>query len=602
LQAEGDSIMWWQSLLNTLRPRTAPKRRASRRLTVEALEGRDVPSYLVTDLGVTAGFSTSYASAVNNPGDVAGVEHNSTGVAHAFVWHDGVMTDLGTLGGPSSWAYGLNDFGQVVGQAETAALDPYGNHIAHAFLWQNGVMTDLGTLGGDFSEARDINNAGQVVGQSQIMGANGYPVWHAVRWSGGAMTDLGTLGGANSWADGINNLGQIVGGSQLSTGVRSSFIWKNGVMTAIGPTGSNGVDGASAVDINDSGQVLGWHAYGVLETFWYINEEGETVYYQQIVAVRQGFVWEAGSVSLIGAYGVDTYVDGMNADGQVVGYNSGPAGNAPFLWKNGVMTDITNEVPTGFSPSLLHAINDAGQLVGSTAGQAELLTPIAPPPTISVNNVSVTEGNSGTRNAVFTVNLSAASAVPVTVQYATVDGTATAGSDYVATSGVLTFAPGETSKTIAVPVIGDRLAEPNETFFVNLSGAANATLANGQGVGTILDDEPRISISDVRKKEGKQGQTTLFVFTVTLSAAYDQPVTLSFQTADGTATVRDSDYVAQASTQTFNPGETTKTLTIVVNGDGKKEADETFFVDLFGNSSNALISKSRGIGTILNDD
>src|SRR5262249_12015608 len=85
-------------------------------------------------------------------------------------------------------------------------------------------------------------------------------------------------------------------------------------------------------------------------------------------------------------------------------------------------------------------------------------------------------------------------------------------------------------------------------------------------------------------------------------AAYDQPVTMSFRTVDGTATTSDSDYVARGGTLPFNPGETTKTITVVVNGDGRKEADETFFVDLFGNSSNSLFTKSRGVGTILTDD
>ena len=156
--------------------------------------------------------------------------------------------------------------------------------------------------------------------------------------------------------------------------------------------------------------------------------------------------------------------------------------------------------------------------------------------------------------AVFTVSLSALSTTPVTVNYATADGTATAGSDYQSMSGTLTFAPGETSKTITVQVIGDRLAEPNETFTVNLRNPTNANIGNGQGVGTILDDEPRISISDVSKKEGRTGQTTLFTFTVTLSAAYDQPVTMLFRTVDGTATTSDHDYVAQTGTLTFNPG------------------------------------------------
>ena len=146
----------------------------------------------------------------------------------------------------------------------------------------------------------------------------------------------------------------------------------------------------------------------------------------------------------------------------------------------------------------------------------------ATPAQISIGDVTVTEGNTGTRAATFTVTLSAASTQTVTVAYATGNGTATAGSDYQAASGTLTFAPGETSKTITVLVNGDRLGEPNETFFVNLSSPTNATIADGQGVGTIVDDEPRISISDVTKAEGKKGQTTLFTFTVTLSAAYDQ--------------------------------------------------------------------------------
>src|SRR5262249_51950463 len=137
---------------------------------------------------------------------------------------------------------------------------------------------------------------------------------------------------------------------------------------------------------------------------------------------------------------------------------------------------------------------------------------------------------------------------------------------------------------------------------VRLSNLTYGVLADNQGVGTILDDEPSISISDVWKSEGKNRQTTLFTFSVTLSAAYDQPVTVSFKTTDGTATVAGGDYQAASGTLTFAPGETTKTITIVVNGDNRKEASETFYVDLFGLSSNALFTKNRGVGTILNDD
>jgi hypothetical protein len=231
------------------------------------------------------------------------------------------------------------------------------------------------------------------------------------------------------------------------------------------------------------------------------------------------------------------------------------------------------------------------------------LTPqSATTPLVSIGDVTVTEGNIGTRAATFTVTLSAASSQPVTLLYATASDTATAGSDYQAASGTLTIPAGQTSGTISVLVNGDRLAEPNETFVVNLSSPTNASIADGQGVGTIVDDEPRISISDVTKYEGKRGQTTLFTFTVTLSAAYDQTVTMSFHTVDGTAKNSDQDYLAKTGTLTFKPGETTKTITIIVNGDSKKEANETFYLDLFSNSSNSLFTKKRGVGTILNDD
>jgi hypothetical protein len=105
----------------------------------------------------------------------------------------------------------------------------------------------------------------------------------------------------------------------------------------------------------------------------------------------------------------------------------------------------------------------------------------------------------------------------------------------------------------------------------------------------------------VAQKEGKRLQTTLFTFTVSLSAAYDQPVTVSFRTADGTAKAGE-DYAAKSGTLTFAPGETTKTITIAVTGDNKRESDETFFLDLFGNSTNSFIPYNRGLGIIQNDD
>src|SRR5207237_3229251 len=125
-----------------------------------------------------------------------------------------------------------------------------------------------------------------------------------------------------------------------------------------------------------------------------------------------------------------------------------------------------------------------------------------------------------------------------------------------------------------VPVPGNGVAEPTENVFVNLSGASsNALVTDAQGVGTILDNEPRITVNDVARLEGDHG-STLFVFTVSLSAAYDQAVTVHFATANGTATTADHDYQAQSGTLTFAPGQTTLTISVVVNGDNKKEANE----------------------------
>jgi large repetitive protein len=189
----------------------------------------------------------------------------------------------------------------------------------------------------------------------------------------------------------------------------------------------------------------------------------------------------------------------------------------------------------------------------------------------------------------------------VTVSYATADGTATAGSDYTATAGTLTFAPGVTSQTLTVAVLGDTRNEANETFFMNLSTPSNATIADGQGQGTILNDDslPTLSINNVTVTEGNTG-TTPAVFTVTLSAASSQTVTVNYATADGKATAG-SDYTATAGTLTFTPGTTSQTITVAVLGDTVKESTETFFVNL-SNATNATIASGRGRGTILDND
>jgi Calx-beta domain len=197
--------------------------------------------------------------------------------------------------------------------------------------------------------------------------------------------------------------------------------------------------------------------------------------------------------------------------------------------------------------------------------------PVCPPPALSIDDASVPEGNSGTTNTTFTVTLSAAitPACPAaTVSYATANGTATAGSDYGIVIGTLSFPPGVTAQPITVPVMADRIFEGNETFFVNLSGPVNATIADGQGVGTTVeDDPPGLSVNDVTAVEGATA-----AFTVTLSPVNPkQQVTVQYQTADGTATAASGDYQAASGTLTFPVGTATQPVNVVINADALAE-------------------------------
>ena len=223
------------------------------------------------------------------------------------------------------------------------------------------------------------------------------------------------------------------------------------------------------------------------------------------------------------------------------------------------------------------------------------------PPQLSINNTNVTEGNSGALNAAFTVSLSAASGKTVTVHYATADGTAHAPADYTAKSGTLSFAPGQLSKPITVSVRGDLLDEVNETFSVTLSAPVNATLADGQGLGTITDNDPppSLSINNMTVTEVDAG-TVNATLTVRLSAASGKTVSVHYATANGTASSA-SDYVAKSGTVTFTAGQTTKTIVIAVRGDAVHEANETFVVNLSA-AINAIIADTQGQVTIINDD
>jgi hypothetical protein len=219
-------------------------------------------------------------------------------------------------------------------------------------------------------------------------------------------------------------------------------------------------------------------------------------------------------------------------------------------------------------------------------------------PSLAVSDAMVTEGDSGTKNALFTVSLTAASAGPVTVDYATADGSATAPDDYVAMMGTLTFAPGELSKQVVVAVVGETLDEPHETYSLNLSNAVSATLGDSRGAGTILDNDPQVSLSvdDISASEGSQSA----VFTLSLSRESGKIVTVAYATGDGSASASD-DYASRSGTIIFMPGETSKTVSVGVVNDALVEPDETFTLAL-SSAVNATLSDGQGVATIVDDD
>jgi chitinase len=222
-------------------------------------------------------------------------------------------------------------------------------------------------------------------------------------------------------------------------------------------------------------------------------------------------------------------------------------------------------------------------------------------PAVYIGDASVTEGNSGTKTAEIVISLTQSRPrQSVTVNYSTQNGAAIAGQDYQATSGKLTFAAGELSKTIKIPLLGDRLVESDESFTVNLQGVKNAKVADGQGLVTIADDEPRIFINDVSAPEGNAPGTP-FVFTAFLTTPYDVPVTVNYATSDGSATAG-SDYTAATGTLTFPAGETRQTVTVLVNGDHAIESNENFVVNLSSPSAYAEVIRGVGYGTIVDDE
>ncbi|MCU0259744.1 MAG: matrixin family metalloprotease, partial [Ilumatobacteraceae bacterium] len=223
-------------------------------------------------------------------------------------------------------------------------------------------------------------------------------------------------------------------------------------------------------------------------------------------------------------------------------------------------------------------------------------------PNVTVGDAIVVEGTGGTRTVDITVTLSAPSSTPVSVDWSTADVLAAAGSDYVAASGTLQFAAGQTSATITITIVTDATFEGDETFLIRLTGASGAVIVDNTAVVTITNDDtaatPTVTIADVTVNEG--ATTTTVTLTLTLDTAPTAPVSVAWSTVEGTATAG-SDYTAAAGTVTFGIGQITATISVTILGDPIFEANEALSIQL-SNPVGVAVGRSSATVTLTNDD
>jgi probable HAF family extracellular repeat protein len=345
------------------------------------------PRYSVTVLG-TLGGTFSSAQSINNSGWLTG-DANLAGdqTEHATVWHHGVITDLGTLGGPNSDALNAaHGRALIVGAAQTSNLDPFGETFVPytcsptggfcqglqnqslGFLWQNGVMTALPTLGGNNSWALGANNQGQVVGTAENSIEDPSCIapqvldWEAVIWGPkqGQIQELSPFPGDPVGAAlAINDSGQVVGGSGICESPSPApfvhaLLWQNGSVTDLGSLG--GALNNLAYAINNRGQVVGGS-----------DVMGDIT--------QHAFLWQNGVMTDLGTLPGDfsSFAFGINNAGQVVGQSCDASGNCrAFLWQNGMMTDL-NVLTAPGSPlflSVANNINDGGEIAAQGFDQS----------------------------------------------------------------------------------------------------------------------------------------------------------------------------------------------------------------------------------------
>jgi probable HAF family extracellular repeat protein len=316
--------------------------------------------YTVSDLG-TLGGKTSLATGVNNRGEVIGQADlpGNTGSFHAFIYKSGKMEDLGTFGGSYSTANGINDIGEVVGDASIL-----NNIYFNAFLYRLGNTLDIGAPYSD-SSAEAINDCQAVVGEFDVT-TNFVTHTHAFLYSNGHLRDLGTLpGGTSSNAFAINNRNQVAGYSDLPNGDSHAFLYSAGIMHDLGTLGSD--HSSVAYGINDHGQVVGYS---------YNPAGGSTS--------THAFLYSDGRMQDLGTLGGSfSYAVAINNRSEVVGTSYVPDGSQfgsphAFIYSAGRLQDLNTLIlgAQGLTVNWASSINDAGQIAAyTTDGHALLLTP-----------------------------------------------------------------------------------------------------------------------------------------------------------------------------------------------------------------------------------
>lgn len=276
---------------------------------------------------------------------------------------------------------------------------------------------------------------------------------------------------------------------------------------------------------------------------------------------------------------------------------------SPFEFTKTVFVTIFNDTLDEANETInLTLSNPDAAVLGPNSTSVITITDNDSAPTVSVGDATIVEGDSGVTNAIFPLTLSAASGLPINVNFGTANGTASSGSDYQGQTNLRTFAPGETTKTISIPVNGDIDPEGDESFLVNLLSADNASVADGQGIGTIINDDaptgPSLGFSQATYSVAEQ--LGAVIVTVTRSGDTSGAVSVDYTTTDTSATQK-SDFEITAGTLNFAAGEVSKTVKVLINQDMYIEGNEGFNVVLSNPVGVSLGTQSTANVTITDD-